>query len=105
FEFMDTNNRGAGVAENGRIAGKINLNTVWDLEPFRALCDQNASSWIGSGGPGGGSTYSASDVDTIFSGMLTNSTNGRTRYLPPNMSGTQTSPALPRDFDMTAFTA
>jgi hypothetical protein len=108
FEFMDTNNRGAGVAESGRVSGKLNINTLWDVELFRALCDQNTSTWIGSGGPGG-STYSASDVDTIFTNMLTNSGNGRTPNKPPNVTVTgptpPNSPALPSDFDATAFAA
>ncbi len=43
FEFLET---GADLAPLGRRAGKVNLNTVWDPEIFRALCnlDPNKSS-------------------------------------------------------------
>ncbi len=39
LEFVETGSRAAGVAPGGRIPGKININTVWDVDTFRALCD------------------------------------------------------------------
>ncbi len=42
-----------------RIPGKININTVWDVEIFRALCDQQASNY-----------FKAKDVDDMFVNMV-----------------------------------
>ncbi len=40
FEFLETHSRATGVPlADGRIPGLINLNTIWDLETFRAICD------------------------------------------------------------------
>jgi hypothetical protein len=39
FEFLEVPSRQAGVSIDGRIPGKINLNTIWDPESFLALCD------------------------------------------------------------------
>jgi hypothetical protein len=101
FEFMDAANRGAGVAPSGRAPGKININTIWDIETFRALCDQNGSSWIGT-------NYGAADVDTIYNNMMSNTStgvqNGRTPFAPSGFTNPKTSPALPREFDASAFT-
>src|SRR5262249_34591202 len=36
LEFVDAGHRAAGVAPHGRAAGKINLNTIYDPETFRA---------------------------------------------------------------------
>jgi hypothetical protein len=50
-----------------RLAGKININTIWDIETFRALCDaQTPNGFSGVGG----------DVDTIYSLMLASRTPG-----------------------------
>lgn len=43
FEFLETNNRAAGVARGGRIPGLVNLNTVWDSEILQALCAANSA--------------------------------------------------------------
>jgi hypothetical protein len=42
LEFVQTAPRQAGAGT--RIAGKINLNTMWDFEVFLALCDPQSSS-------------------------------------------------------------
>ncbi|GIW82832.1 MAG: hypothetical protein KatS3mg105_4639 [Gemmatales bacterium] len=45
FEFLECKTRSASVEVGGRIPGKININTIWDAETFRALCDpQQANS-------------------------------------------------------------
>jgi hypothetical protein len=59
LEFLETKDRAAGTAAGGRIPGKINLNTVWDPETFRALCDPQP--------PNG---FTTADVDAIFKQML-----------------------------------
>jgi hypothetical protein len=43
FEFLDTNDRGSGNPRAGRHTGKININAIWDKEPFLALCDPQIS--------------------------------------------------------------
>jgi hypothetical protein len=43
FEYFATSDRAAGITGGGRIPGKININTIWDIETFVALCDPQAS--------------------------------------------------------------
>src|SRR5262249_53615397 len=45
FEFFTTHGRGAGAPNEpgGRVAGKVNLNAVWDAETFLALCDPSSA--------------------------------------------------------------
>src|SRR5262249_10596532 len=59
LEFLETKDRAAGVGVGGRIPGRVNLNTVWDPETFRALCDA---------GPSNG--FKPEDVDAAFQRML-----------------------------------
>lgn len=42
LEFLDAGYRMAGVSQDGRLPGKININTA-DAAVFQALCDENAS--------------------------------------------------------------
>jgi hypothetical protein len=97
FEFLDTNNRGAGVAPGGRIAGKININSIWDVDPFYALCDANAANWVSAN----------SDVNAIFASFMANNTipNARSPMTPPNYTTPSNSPGLPRDYDSSTFVA
>src|SRR5262249_7791565 len=46
FELLETGPRAAGVAAGGRIPGKVNINTIWDLETLLALCDPQPSNWF-----------------------------------------------------------
>jgi hypothetical protein len=39
FEFLTVGGRGIGMAANGRVPGKINVNTIWDPETLLALVD------------------------------------------------------------------
>jgi hypothetical protein len=66
FEFLECGSRAAGVRHRGRVPGKINLNTVWDVETFRALCDANPSNHVSS----------QADVDAIFNRMVALRTPG-----------------------------
>jgi hypothetical protein len=59
LEFLETKDRAAGTATGGRIPGKINLNTVWDPETFRALCD-----------PQPPNSFTQADVDAVYQRML-----------------------------------
>jgi len=64
FEFLETPSRqvGSNLPTNMRIPGKININTIWDLEVFQALCDPNLSSHFNSG--------QNDDVQDIFYQLL-----------------------------------
>jgi hypothetical protein len=55
FEFLQTHDRMAGVSPGGRIPGKVNVNTVWDRETFRALCD-----------PQPANHFTTADVDAVY---------------------------------------
>src|SRR5207247_5761095 len=55
FEFLQTGTTAPGVAPLGGIAGKVNLNTIWDAETFRALCGTSASG-----------SFDARTVDDVF---------------------------------------
>src|SRR5262249_55078818 len=39
FEFLETGTEAAGASPGGGLPGRVNLNTVWDPEVFRAVCD------------------------------------------------------------------
>ncbi len=48
FQVVEAGPRANGAVLNGRIPGKVNINTVWDKEVFRALCDaQRANTFFG----------------------------------------------------------
>ncbi len=91
FEFVTAKSRANGVALNGRIPGKININMVWDLpssyDIFKALCDaqpgnlfadstRNLTNQMGQGinytaGPQAGQPVSQnSDVQTVFQNLI-----------------------------------
>ncbi len=95
FEYLDTNNRGAGVALNGRISGKININSIWEVSTLDALCDPNNSNWVAND----------SDISTIFTNMMTDNAlaNARSPMTPTGYSSPNTSPGLPRDYNSGTF--
>jgi hypothetical protein len=61
FEFLECGDRAYGVDGWGRIPGRVNINTIWDTEILRALCDANTSL---------GANMNDSVIDTIFNNML-----------------------------------
>src|SRR5262249_58017750 len=65
FEFLGTQGRAAGVSAGGRVPGKVNLNTVWDPETFRALCDPQPSS-----------PFTLADVDALYARLVALRTPG-----------------------------
>ena len=68
FEFVTARGRdGTGRPPGGRVAGKINLNTIWDPETFLALCDAQAANGV---------NFSAANVQGIYSQMLALRTPG-----------------------------
>jgi hypothetical protein len=56
---------GAGVAPNGRLPGRVNLNTLWDRNVFAAVVDAAAANH-----------FTAAEVDTIFNSFFTTRTPG-----------------------------
>jgi hypothetical protein len=65
LEFLETKDRAAGVGVGGRIPGKINLNTIWDPETLRALCD-----------PQQPNNFTMADVDALYQRLLSLRTPG-----------------------------
>ncbi len=65
LEFAETGPRAAGVAAGGRIAGKVNINTIWDVETWQALCDAQPSTYFGD-----------ADVQNAFTRLLYDSSAG-----------------------------
>jgi hypothetical protein len=90
LEMVTARSRAAGMALNGRIPGKINLNNVWDMEVFRALCDaQQANFYYG------GSTTPDTMVDAIFAQLL----NQRSPGDPANPTNPVPAATRPWAFD------
>jgi hypothetical protein len=81
FEFVHTNSRAAGVAAGGRLPGQVNINTVWDVEIFQALCDAYLTEPIPDNAA---NQFSINDVQSMFERLLQSR-----RGLPPG------SPQLP----------
>src|SRR5262249_1133705 len=46
FEFLEADFRMQGVTVGGRVPGKININTVWDVETWLAVCDANVNNYF-----------------------------------------------------------
>ena len=63
LEFLETGCRARGAAGSDQIPGKINLNTIWDPEIFRALCDAQPSNY-----------FAPADVEQIYQWMLASRT-------------------------------
>ena len=68
LEFAQVKSRQAGVAQDGRIPGLVNINSIWDQEIFSALCDAN-----------GNNNFTQAEVDAIFAAMV----GGRSPYGEP----------------------
>jgi hypothetical protein len=71
FEFFAVKDRSSGTSPGGRIPGQINLNTIWDIEVFRALCDAQP-----------GNQFTASDVDAMFYAMIASRSPGQPASSP-----------------------
>ncbi len=65
FEFLTVKDRSSGTSPGGRIPGQINLNTIWDIEVFRALCDAQP-----------GNQFTAADVDAIYANLIASRSPG-----------------------------
>ena len=105
FEFLETHNRAAGTAVGGRIPGRININTIWDVDTFLALCDAQPSNafttdfvnslfqnMIASRTPNG----SPGPTDQPFMGMTTGYSDSKTN--PMNSTFFRLAGSSPRSF-------
>src|SRR5262249_27013147 len=70
FAFFTTPGRGGGAPNEpgGRVAGKVNLNAVWDAETFLALCDPSSAN---------GPNLTRDNVLAIYQQMLALRTPGQ----------------------------
>src|SRR5262249_16582243 len=61
FELFRTGDRSSSVSKFAgiRTPGKININAIWDVETFRAICDAQLSN-----------NFTAAQVDVIFKAMM-----------------------------------
>jgi hypothetical protein len=59
FEFFETRDRLAGFTSGNRTTGKININSIWDLQTFLALCD-----------PQVGNSFTSADVTPIWTQFM-----------------------------------
>ena len=59
FEFFEARDRLAGFTTGNRTTGKININAIWDIGQFMALCD-----------PEPGNVFAVNDVTNIFNRMM-----------------------------------
>jgi hypothetical protein len=71
LELLETGDRAAGMSVGGRLAGKININTLWPLQDpntgaimnpvWRALCDAQTPT----------NNFTQQQIDTIFQNLVT----------------------------------
>ncbi|MBY0527740.1 MAG: hypothetical protein K2R98_30360 [Gemmataceae bacterium] len=63
MEFFEGGMRPQWSPIGGRFSGRINLNTVWDIETFQALCDQRGANW-----------FNAAAVTNVYNRMVASRT-------------------------------
>jgi hypothetical protein len=67
FELLQTHEFATGNSTtNGRVAGKININSIWDVETLQAVCDVNTSNYVSL----------PTDVQAMFTLMLSQRSPG-----------------------------
>ena len=95
LEVLQVKSRVHDTPVGGRVAGKVNVNTLWDRKVFDALLDQNA-----------GSGFTALEVDTMWTEFV----QSRTPAYPAvgataDESATPTAPATALDRPFKSFGA
>ncbi|MFL5342568.1 MAG: hypothetical protein ACJ8F7_20675 [Gemmataceae bacterium] len=48
MEMLGCRDNTAGLAFGGRVMGKVNINSIWDLETFQAVCDAQSGNYFDS---------------------------------------------------------
>ncbi len=85
FEYLTTRDIAAGMNLGGRVAGKININTVYDPETFNALADPSS--------PPTSNHFSPADVTAIFNNLLQSRMPGdMANGIPPGQPSLQDQP-------------
>jgi len=59
FEFLEGGCPMQWAATGGRTAGRVNINNIWDVDTFMALCDPKPNNF-----------FTSTDVTTMFQNML-----------------------------------
>ena len=81
LEMLGTRDNTAGSSFGGRVMGKVNINSIWDIETFRAVCDAQ-----------GGNFFSqTNNVDVIWQSII----NKRSSYVA-TINGQQTNAPIRR---------
>lgn len=91
LEFLETHDRMRGVNMSGRLPGRININSIWDKETFRALCDVQASNLFRMLGPC--TTEAGQGVAAGLNWFTPNNNNnpaGGVVFSQPSLTGTYT---------------
>ncbi len=70
FEMVETQSLLPGARVNGRVPGKINPNTVWDLEIFQAIADAQPSNSFYNSDPTYGDKTTDAYVNDVFRKMV-----------------------------------
>ena len=65
LEFVRATMALQGMPSGSRLPGKINVNTVWDVETFRALCDAQPNSYFATD-PQTGAFNGDTNIDVLF---------------------------------------
>ncbi|MBI1913629.1 MAG: hypothetical protein HYS12_02570 [Planctomycetes bacterium] len=68
FSFLEVADRAARISPRGRTPGKLNINTIWELEVFQALCDAAISPATGP------NAFSDIDVKNMWNALLASRT-------------------------------
>jgi hypothetical protein len=85
LEFAATHGQAFGVRSGGRIPGKVNINTLWDLQVFRALCDaQPGNAFRDTSGTG---ATPDTFVDQVFTFLMAQRTPGFPNPGQPDVTG------------------
>lgn len=87
FEFLETKNRATGMAVGGRQPGKININDIWDVETFLALCDPQVSGTANTSLTQASNNYNRTDVINAYNALMSlrsPGTDGSGNHVPGN---------------------
>jgi hypothetical protein len=83
FEYLENASRASGVG--ARVAGKLNINMIWDPEPWNALCDAQP---LGNTAPNVPNPqvcgFTDADVTSIYTAMLARRSTGPGGMPGPN---------------------
>ncbi|MCS7046900.1 MAG: hypothetical protein NZO58_11135, partial [Gemmataceae bacterium] len=73
LELVDAGHRMQGISQDGVFPGKININTIWDADVFRALCDQLNVAGVDQNQA---VKFHSGDVTAIYNNLITSRSPG-----------------------------